>query len=153
MRYSTETRFWSKVDRCGIDDCWRWLASIGYHGYGRFRLGTWQYAHRVSWILTNGDIPDSKHILHKCNNPVCVNPKHLYAGSRCDNMHDALIAGTLCGHPSFKKLNANIWEEILDKYLGGQIQKDLAKEYGVTQSSISWIVTRPRLLGKEETYE
>jgi len=73
-----EQRFWEKVDKSS--DCWIWLATnAGVAGYGRFKYcGKLESAHRVAWILTNGDIPESVRVNHCCGNRLCVNPDHLY---------------------------------------------------------------------------
>ena len=81
-------RFWSKVDIKGKDNCWNWKASTS-DGYGRFGIDrVIKLAHRVSWILTNGPIPEGKLVLHNCDNKLCVNPNHLYIGTHLDNMSD-----------------------------------------------------------------
>ncbi len=86
--------FWRKVKRGDPDECWPWLASRDTLGYGYFRLRgfTWK-SHRVSFqihhrILANGELS-----LHKCDNPSCVNPDHLFAGSNADNMRDMIAKG------------------------------------------------------------
>ena len=83
---TTKERFWEKVDKSG--DCWKWIAHL-LKGYGRFRLNnkTWS-AHRVSWTLHYGEIPEGMCVLHRCDNPGCVNPEHLFLGTRTDNMKD-----------------------------------------------------------------
>lgn len=89
---SVEERFWPKVDKSG--DCWTWTASLSRSGYGGFgfRGKVWK-AHRVSYVLAYGEIPDGAHILHSCDNPPCVNPAHLRAGTRSDNMQDKVRRG------------------------------------------------------------
>lgn len=97
----TEDRFWEKVDRTsgGFSGCWVWKSYKDPLGYGRLSVnGVFQYAHRYSYILNFGDIPtlDGKtlSICHKCGNPACVNPSHLYAGTHSDNARDSIVAGT-----------------------------------------------------------
>ncbi len=87
-------RFWSKVDIRSSNDCWSWKAGRFDFGYGQFWFeGKTMKAHRMAWILTHGKIPDNKLVLHKCDNPPCVNPKHLWVGTYRDNTRDMIIKG------------------------------------------------------------
>ena len=80
-------RFWNKVDK--TDDCWNWTASKNIQGYGYFRFdGKMRKAHRMAWLLVNGEIPDGMCVCHTCDNPGCVNPIHLWLGTNQDNMDD-----------------------------------------------------------------
>lgn len=82
-------RFWSKVDIKGPDECWNWKAGKNESGYGHFWLDQHNVkAHRVSWLLSNGDIPDKMCVCHKCDNPSCINPSHLFLGTNNDNVKD-----------------------------------------------------------------
>lgn len=86
-------RFWSKVDRSG--ECWEWTAGLNQAGYGQFSM--WpdrpERAHRFSWVLHNGPIPDDLCVLHACDNRKCVNPAHLFLGTRGDNIRDCFAKG------------------------------------------------------------
>lgn len=85
-------RFWKKVNKS--DDCWLWTATKGSSGYGHFRFREKQaLAHRVSWILTYGEIENSLHVCHKCDIKLCVNPDHLFLGTNRDNMRDKVNRG------------------------------------------------------------
>lgn len=84
---SVSDRFWSKVAKG--DDCWEWQASIATTGYGQFMYeGRPHGAHRISWMLTNGDIPTGAWVLHKCDNRRCCRPDHLYLGDPAANARD-----------------------------------------------------------------
>lgn len=82
----------------GGDGCWLWNGQIGKRGYGMIgvpkRYGPRiQYAHRVSWRLHRGEIPDGLSVLHRCDNPKCVNPDHLFLGTAGDNIRDCVAKG------------------------------------------------------------
>lgn len=95
---SLEQRFWEKVDKQGEDQCWLWLASgvTENHKYGLFYLNEQVksiQAHRVAWMLVNGDIPQGAYICHTCDNPPCCNPKHLFLGDPQLNVDDMVNKG------------------------------------------------------------
>jgi hypothetical protein len=78
------------------NDCWNWIGNKSDTGYGRYYFeDKVQKAHRVSYKLFVGDIPQGKLICHKCNNRLCINPQHLYVGNHKDNYSDAIKAGTV----------------------------------------------------------
>lgn len=84
--------FWQKVEK--KDYCWEWKASRSICNYGQFWfMGKMVRAHRFSWILHYSAIPEGKYILHKCDNPGCVNPEHLYVGTAKDNYNDMMKKG------------------------------------------------------------
>lgn len=83
-------RFWSKVAKG--EGCWIWTGGTSGNGYGAFMLnGKHITAHRFSWILHRGE--PRLHILHKCDNPICVNPDHLFEGTNLDNIKDRVSKG------------------------------------------------------------
>lgn len=86
-------RFWPKVDKSGA--CWTWTAARDFHGYGRFSVarGKAAQAHRVAWMLAHGPVPAGMLVLHRCDNPPCVNPSHLFVGTDGDNAADKVSKG------------------------------------------------------------
>lgn len=95
MPFPTEEQFWARVSRGEEEEdaCWEWQGSNTKSGYGRVWVDTGHiYAHRVSWELTHGISPRG-HVLHRCDNPICVRPEHLFVGSDLDNVRDAISKG------------------------------------------------------------
>lgn len=93
-----EIRFFKKVIK--TDGCWIWNACKDSKGYGRIggnggRKGKDVFAHRFSYEFHKGEIPKGLYILHKCDNPACVNPDHLFAGTQKDNIRDCVAKGRL----------------------------------------------------------
>lgn len=85
------SRFWEKVNK--TKGCWYWLGKPSRNGYGNFKLNYKQWiAHRLSWFIHYGD-PGEKFVCHKCDNPLCVRPDHLFLGTHQDNMDDMYAKG------------------------------------------------------------
>ncbi len=123
-------RFWARVDKTG--DCWLWTGCKNDAGYGAIRWqGRTTRAHRISWVLTNGDIPDGRLVLHRCDNRPCVRPDHLFVGSHADNSRD-MVAKDRRGHVHGRILDAEQVAEIRRRRAEGEAAKDLALAYGVT---------------------
>lgn len=147
MKGTIQERFEAKFTKS--DGCWEWNAGKGGHGYGVFVIiGKNQYAHRVAYQLYVGEIPASLYVCHHCDNPGCVNPAHLFLGTHNDNMRDCKNKGRGIGkssgasgekHRSAKLTNAQVIE-IISLHSEGARNVDLAKEFGVTQPTISKIV-------------
>lgn len=135
-------RFWSQVRK--TDDCWEWQGSKRF-GYGRFNHhGITSSAHRFSYQISFGDIEDGLCVLHRCDNPACVRPDHLFLGTDLENNADRDAKGrtatALTSHPS--KLSPTAVSEIRMLAANGVSMYSLAKTYGVKRPSIVNIVRR-----------
>lgn len=140
-------RFWSAVDK--TDGCWNWTAARLGSGYGSFSRGRGtpnSGAHRVAWELTNGPVPSSIHVLHRCDNPICVRPDHLFLGTNKDNVDDKVAKGRqsrMIGERNPNaKLNTSDVEEIRRRHHSGQSATAIASRYGMGQTQISRIIRR-----------
>lgn len=150
---TTEQRFWSKVDKAGaipphcseLGACWIWTAYCGKpFGYGRFEGFQ---AHRISWLLHEGSLADQVCVLHRCDNPKCVNPNHLFLGTRKDNSDDREKKGRgnhVTGERNgSSKLSRKIVQEARRLFrLGGVSMRALGRNYGVANATM-----RKALLG------
>jgi hypothetical protein len=131
---TTQERLESKVikDPNYVDCCWTWSASLHPEGYGRFALdGKTQKAHRVSYEIYKGSIPDGLCVCHTCDNPACVNPNHLFLGTVAQNNADKAEKGRAA-----KKLNAGLVKDIKDALSNGASLNSLAKLFQVSRAMI-----------------
>jgi hypothetical protein len=144
-----EERFWEKVNIGEPDECWEWQAATYGNGYGRFGIGRKEggiLAHRLVWTLARGSIPEGVCVCHRCDNPRCVNPGHLFLGSQSENVADMhrkgrARGGSLAGtqNPNHKLSEQDV-REIRARYAsGGTYQYELAKAYDITQAQVSSI--------------
>lgn len=158
-RIDASVRFWKKVDRSNENGCWIWIgAKRNKLGYGGFYFKQhWTHAHRVSYELAYGPIPEGTEILHVCDNPACVNPTHLLAGTHADNMADAKQKGRMIGgfyrmredrrplgerHGQAKLTDDDV-REIRRKYeVEGIKINELARQYDMTHAQIGMIARR-----------
>lgn len=86
--------FWDKVERNPLTDCLEWTGRMGRDGYGKLKIkGKEKRAHRVAYQIGYGLDPKELFVCHKCDNPKCVNPQHLFLGTHTDNMQDMLRKG------------------------------------------------------------
>lgn len=84
------SRYWAKVNKGLENECWEWVGAKNSKGYGQFSInGKSTSTHRISYAMHHGEILPGLIVCHTCNNPPCVNPKHLYMGTNTDNMHQA----------------------------------------------------------------
>lgn len=140
-----ELRFWSKVDRKSDPDaCWEWKAAKFDKGHGAFSLKHHNLrANRVAWGLTFGTIPDGLNALHKCDNPPCCNPNHLFLGTKLENNRDRHNKGRSAKGEKIgtHKLTQGQVIEIRRLFsLGNTTKVALGKQFGVSDVQIGFIV-------------
>ena len=144
-------KFWKYVVKSNdINKCWGWNASLcfGYGQVNQYENGKYKkyFAHRLSWEIHNGTIPSGLCILHKCDNPICCNPNHLFLGTKRDNIIDCYskkrrpINNWCQGekNPSSKLNEKNIIDirQLLNK---GLKQLEIALSFNISQSTVSSI--------------
>lgn len=137
-------RFWAKVDTSGGPDaCWPWMGSRTKGGYGEMSIdGEVTYMHRFAWAVLTGSAPVN-HVLHRCDNPPCCNPAHLFLGTPADNAADKVAKGRQqrgerAGVAKLRDADVLI---IKQRLAAGENGAQLAREYGVTKGTISHIKT------------
>lgn len=149
-------RNWTKI--CDSDDeCWPWIGPLNDRGYGQIRIGKRMCkAHRIAWIITYGRDPHPKCVLHTCDNPPCVNPKHLWLGTVGDNNHDMAKKGRSKRgdlnparlHPELmergeQRYNAKMTEEKVRELRRlrseGWQYKDLIQKFGIDLKT-AWLI-------------
>ncbi|HEY3498039.1 MAG TPA: HNH endonuclease signature motif containing protein [Polyangiaceae bacterium] len=144
-------RFWSKVERGS--GCWLWRAARNDFGYGVLRITVApkrsrnERAHRLSWLLANGTIPDGLVVCHSCDNPACVRPDHLFLGTKGDNTADMMrkrrhrlrvLRGEAHGG---SRLTERLVAEIRARRESGRLLRELAADYGMSTSQIWNVVS------------
>jgi hypothetical protein len=157
IQLSDADRFWSRVKKG--DWCWDWQGFKNPDGYGLFWFGdNNKAAHRVAWILTNGEIPGGLFVCHHCDNPGCVRPDHLFLGTAADNNADmakkgraklaALIRnlrhpGYQCkgeDHPNSKLTSCDVIF-IRKFYRNGETLRSLSEKYGISRTTVHRVAT------------
>lgn len=126
--------------RESLGPCWVWTATRDEWGYGKIGypepgVRKMVFAHRAAWEMENGPIPDGLLVLHRCDNPPCIRGSHLFLGTPAQNMADKVAKGR---HPS--KITLQQAANIRARVACGDRQSDLAREFGVSPSTVCDIV-------------
>lgn len=139
-------RFWSKVRKS--EHCWIWTAS--FNGlYGQFWYnGKVELAHRASWLIHFGSIPEGLNVLHSCDNPPCVNPGHLLTGLQIDNIRDMDSKGRR-GDSSRQGIRNgrsilvdDDVREIRAASYSGETHSEIASRYGMSEAQVGFVVRK-----------
>ena len=142
-----QARFWAKVTKGAPDECWLWTAGT-VSGYGQFGIakGRMLRAHRVSFEMAKGPIPAGQLVCHSCDNPLCVNPAHLFLGNHADNSADRQAKGRGRGHTTYSgpraKLTTDQVRQIRAWAAKGAPHSSIAKHFGVVRQTVTAIVER-----------
>ena len=137
-----QQRFDEKYEVDVVSGCWEWIAGLR-HGYGLIWDGNPVGAHRVSFRLHRGSIPDGLCVLHHCDKRPCVNPAHLFLGTKADNATDRDKKGRLGPHKGVFNGNAKLTDaQVLEIRASGRTPHSLAKQFGVTHIHIYSIFNR-----------
>lgn len=145
LTQSDKDRFWKHVSiTANPNICWNWQLYVRPNGYGAFKVSRQIYkAHRISYFLANNVQPASLKVCHKCDNPKCVNPNHLFLGTQDDNMKDAIAKGRYCVGSKRKgtKLTEETALKIREMYKGGkETHRSLAKIFSVSAPAIRCVL-------------
>lgn len=139
--------FWRQINKHTLSGCWEYTGKALKSGYGNIGIGSIGsdrvqiQAHRYSWILTRGPIPEGICVLHRCDNRLCVNPSHLFLGTKKDNTADAIAKGRHhCGERNKKaKLTTEQVIEMRRLRKQGLTLRELAEQFPVTQTVVQQI--------------
>ncbi len=121
------------------DGCWVWLGTKSDNGYGRLRIGgkragRWHRVHRLMYEEVVGPIPEGLQVCHRCDNPPCVNPEHLFLGTPADNMADKILKGRA------STLSKRAYSHDIRKQVGEVVAR-LAQKYGVSEATVRRIAS------------
>lgn len=148
-------RLWSRYEVDG-NGCWNWTGARSTTGYGQIGVGVrgqgLLHTHRAAWLVTHGELPDGMFVCHKCDNPLCINPDHLFLGTHADNMRDMWRKrrGAKGDRLPHTKLTDAQVQDIRARYVlkygppkrGGRRSnaRELAAEFGISETYVSQLV-------------
>lgn len=119
------------------DECWVWFGLLDKSGYGIFKTEFTASAHRFSYELHKGRIPDGLHVLHTCNNPPCVNPSHLKIGTNKDNIADKIAAGN---HKHSEETRKTLLELLKKRTFSNEWKERLTQSRRRLQDGEVWLI-------------
>lgn len=131
-------RFWPGVDRSNPDGCWPWMrAKRNAQGHGGFWDGQrWTHAHRVAYSLTYGPIPAGMSVCHRCDNPPCCRPDHLFLGSHAENMAD------MASKRRTRRVDGETESRALELLSSGMGQREVGAALGLGKTTVARIARR-----------
>jgi hypothetical protein len=149
---TSEERFWNFIKRGKKDDCWGWVGGKTKDGYGHFSVNKKSVlSHRFSYELHFGKIIDDMSVLHRCDNPPCCNPEHLFLGTQKDNMQDCKKKGRIyvpdiCGEQNGRsKLSYNKVNKIREIFLSKEYsQRKIAEKFNISFQSV-WSICHGKI--------
>lgn len=151
-RISIEARFWAKVQKGELNECWLWLGSKDSGGYGLIgntdtkRL---MKTNRLSWIIHFGEIPKGMKVCHHCDTPACVNPSHLFLGTQADNVRDMVKKGRGQRHGKggvygdknpLAKFTQEDFDKVLELRAKGLSTRQIAIIVGMSASHVGYVI-------------
>lgn len=145
-------RFWEKVDKRRLDECWPWTACVDGCGYGLIGSNAednWRLlkAHRVAWTFTYGSIPEGLCVCHHCDNKICCNPLHLFLGTQADNTADKVSKNRQARGEGVaqSKITAEDAGEIRQLYAAGRDTiRSIARRYPIGRSQVHRIINHDK---------
>lgn len=142
-----QKKFWQRVDKCLDDECWEWNRGKTKAGYGALNIMYKKfYSHRLSWMIHFGEIPEGLVVCHKCDNPSCCNPRHLFLGTHQENIQDAVKKDRWATSRKGGAL------EIIKMAQTGRFTYDqIGKKFGISRQRVHQIIKKSKLKTWRET--